>query len=142
MMKQLDFWPLALKLAQPARMLCAPSVGAEEQESRAYELHRLSHADYLGYASVPLVDISLGPKPRRYPKDMLLTIVDHEFFRITQNIFDKHKSDGSQNDLVSQQLNLPLLEYCMCHNQKARIGRYEIAQGCIEAECCVALLPE
>ena len=140
MMKQLDFWPLALKLAQPARTLCAPSVGVGEQESRAYGSLARSRGDSTGPATAPLAGIGLGP-PEVVPGDLYYNPRRQEFFRVPLSTLDKRKSGGSTNGLISQQLSLPLREYCMCLNLKERTGLCAVQRVCIEAGCCVALPP-
>jgi len=140
MMKQLSFWPWVLRTEPPVLMSHARNVKVAERENYLLEYQGLSQAGSVGRALERLVHISRGLRGSEIvPIDMYYNILSREYFRVPPSSSDKHKYDGSRNALISQQLSLPLLEYCTCQNQRAPIGRYGVAQECIGAGCCVAL---
>jgi len=140
MMKQLSLWPWVLRTEPPVLMSDARSAGVVERESYHSEYLALSQAGLLGRALERHALIRHGLNLSGIaPVDMFYNVENQEYFRVPPNTSDKRRFDGSRNDLISQQLNLPLLEYCTCLNQKPRTGLLAVLLECFAAECCVAL---
>ena len=102
-MKQLDLWPLALKQARQAHMLCVLSAAAAEREKQASELRARYLDAYRGIALEHHADTEHG----RTRLVMLREYINFkrknpEYFAEIQNLYDKPKYDGSARSLISQ----------------------------------------